>query len=76
MLAGLEAGCSAPVAALGIASGRDRDACAAGWWLSTAALNWTRRRPARSAATPRPTDLGRRLAADLLERGAAGILGP
>jgi hydroxymethylbilane synthase len=73
LLATLEAGCSAPVGALGeIADGGDGDEL----WLRAVVLDPEGRAPIRTSATGAPDDavaIGRRLAEQLLTDGAAEL---
>jgi hydroxymethylbilane synthase len=73
LLATLEAGCSAPVGALGeIADGGDGDEL----WLRAVVLDLEGRSPIRTSAVGRPDDaagIGRRLAEQLLTDGAAEL---
>lgn len=74
LLAGLEAGCSAPVGALAeIAEGDDGDEL----WVRAVAMSTDGTRAVRRSATGRPdeaVELGRTLAAEMLAEGAAELV--
>lgn len=75
VLADLEAGCSAPVGALGeLAEGEDGPEL----WVRAVALSadgGVSVRRSASGPADRPEDLGHRLAADMVEQGAADLVG-